>query len=85
MTAFKKRRKVNPMSFKPWQLAAMEEHGYTDTSTGLVNRVARYLANSPNDVIEPEEFRRACIACGVDPSSFTQSDINQLRDTLKRL
>lgn len=73
------------MSFELWQLAAMEEYGYTDTSTGLVNRVARYLAKSSNDVIEPEEFRRACIACGVDPDSFTQSDLDQLQRALDKL
>lgn len=73
------------MDYEPWQLAAMEEAGYMDTSTGLVNRVARYLAKSPNDVIEPEEFRRACVACGVDPDSFTQKDLDQLQKTLNRL
>ena len=37
--------------FKDWQLAAMEDYGLTDTGTGLINRVARRLAESPNDVI----------------------------------
>ena len=27
--------------FKPWMLAAMEDEGYTDTSDGLINRVAK--------------------------------------------
>lgn len=73
------------MSFEPWQLVAVEECGYTDTNTGLVNRVAKYLSESPNDVIEPKEFRMACVACGVDPDSFTQSDLNQLQKALNRL
>ena len=34
-----------------WKLAMMEDYGLTDTDTGLVNRVARRLAGSPNDVI----------------------------------
>lgn len=73
------------MGYKSWQLAAMEEFGYIDTSAGLIHRVARFLSESPNDTIEPEEFRRACIACGVDPDSFTQSDLNQLQNLLNKL
>lgn len=73
------------MAYEPWQLAAMEEHGYMTTSRGLINRVARYLAQSPNDTIDTEEFRRACIACGVDPDSFTQSDLDELQRILNRI
>ena len=71
--------------FKDWQLAAMEDYGLTDTGTGLINRVARRLAESPNDVIGTEEFRSACLSCGVDPDSFTQSDLDQLQRKLKEL
>lgn len=71
--------------FKPWMLAAMEDEGYMDTSDGLVNRVAKYLANSPNDTIDTEEFRSACISCNVDPDSFTQSDLYKLQNKLNKL
>lgn len=73
------------MAFKPWHFVAMEEYGLTDTSQGLVNRVARYLANSTNDEINTEEFRRACVACNVDPDSFTQKDLDQLQRMLNKL
>ncbi len=73
------------MPFKPWHLAAMEDYGYTDTNTGLINRVARYLAKSPNDTIGSDEFRRACIACNVDPDSFTDSDLDQLQRKLNEI
>lgn len=73
------------MAYEPWHLAAMEEHGYMTTSRGLINRVARYLAQSPNDTIDTEEFRSACIACGVDPDSFTQSDLDELQRILNRI
>ncbi len=73
------------MGYKAWHLAALEEYGYTDTSDGLVNRVARYLADSPNNEIGPEEFRSACIACNVDPDSFTQEDLNILQHKLNEL
>lgn len=73
------------MSFKPWHLVAMEEYGYMDTNDGLINRVARYLAKSPNDTIDTDEFRCACIACNVDPDSFTQNDLDKLQRKLNEI
>lgn len=70
---------------KGWQLAAMEEAGYMDTREGCINRVAHYLAKSPNATINTDEFRRACYACNVDPDSFTQSDLNKLQRKLNQL
>lgn len=73
------------MAFQPWHLGAIEEAGYMDTNTSLINRVANYLANSPNETIETEEFREACIACNVDPDSFTQRDLDQLQKRLEMI
>lgn len=73
------------MSYTPWQLAAMEEHGLTDTPAGQINRVARVLAQSPNDTIGTTEFRQACRDCGVDPDSFSQRDLQRLQDALDHL
>ena len=70
---------------EPWQLAMLEEYGYMDTNDGLINRVARCLANSPNETIDTAEFRSACIASGVDPGSFTQSDLNMLKQKINEL
>lgn len=71
--------------FKPWMLAAMEDEGYMDTSDGLINRVAKYLAKSSNDTIDTAEFRDACIACNVDPDSFTKSDLDKLQRKLNEI
>ena len=71
--------------FKDWQLAMMEDYGLTDTNTGLINRVARQLAESPNDSIGTDEFRSTCISCGVDPDSFTQSDFSELQRKLNEI
>ena len=68
-----------------WQLAMMEDYGLTDTNTGLINRVARTLAKSPNDTIDTAEFRSACLSSGVDPDSFTQSDLAQLQRKLNEI
>ncbi|MBQ3379867.1 MAG: hypothetical protein IJG50_08425 [Clostridia bacterium] len=73
------------MSFKAWQLAALEEYGYMDTSDGLINRVAYKLAQSPHDTIDTQEFREACISSGVDPDSFTQSDLSKLQRKLDEI
>ena len=70
------------MSYKAWHLGAIEEAGYMDTNDGLINRVANYLAQSPNPTIETEEFREACIRCNVDPDSFTQNDLEKLQRRL---
>ena len=73
------------MAFQGWHLAAMEDMGLTDTNSGLINRVARILAMSPNDEIDTDEFRAACYKAGVDPDSFTQSDLDQLQRKLNEL
>ena len=73
------------MAFKDWHLAAMEEAGYMTTNTGLINRVADKLAQSPNDTINTAEFRQACISCNVDPDSFTKSDLDQLQKRLNQI
>ena len=70
---------------KDWQLAALEDYGLTDTNTGLINRVARRLADSPNDTIDTAEFRAACLSSGVDPDSFTQKDLEQLQRKLSEI
>ena len=75
--------RFSPMGYKAKHLAAMEERGYMDTSESLVNRVAQHLAKSPNDKIDTDEFRRACIACNVDPDSFTQEDLEKLQRKLR--
>ena len=67
----------------PGFLGYMESEGYTDTDEGLISRVAKVLNNSPNEVIDTEEFRRACILSGVDPNSFTQRDLEKLQRKLK--
>ena len=71
--------------FEPWQLAMMEDYGLMDTNTGLINRVARHLAKSPNDTIDTAEFRSTCYSCGVDPDSFTQGDLDQLQRKLNQI
>ena len=71
--------------YKPWHLAVIEDAGYGDTSTAIVNRVANYLAKYGIDNIGNDEFIKACYACNADPYSFTQKDLEQLQKKLNRL
>ena len=73
------------MAFKDWHMAVLEDYGYGDTNTALINRVARQLAKSDNDVIENDAFIRACDDCGVDPYSFTQKDLDELQGKLNKI
>ena len=73
------------MAYKAWHLALLEDLGYMDTEEGLINRVAYELADSPNDTIDNEEFIAACEKCGVDPYSFTGSDLEKLQKKLNRI
>lgn len=73
------------MGYKSWHLAAMEDAGYTTTSHGLNMRVANYLAEHGSDSIDTAEFRSACISCGVDPDSITDSDLSDIQNKLNEL
>lgn len=67
----------------PGFLGYMESEGCMDTNEGLISRVAKVLNESPNEVIDTEEFRSACVSAGVDPDSFTQADLERLQQKLK--
>ena len=73
------------MAYEPWMLAAMEDDGYMDTSHGLNMKVAKYLAKNGSDNIGNDEFSSACIACGVDPTTVTSSDLKDIQNKLNKL
>ena len=57
----------------------------TEKIINSINERRNNNANSPNDTINTDEFRRACIACNVDPDSFTQSDFDKLQRKLNQI
>lgn len=73
------------MRFEAWMFAAMEERGYMDTNTSIINRVAYYLAELPGDEISLEQFRNACIECDVNPDSFSKDDFLILQAKLDEI
>lgn len=67
----------------PGFLGFIESEGMMDTNEGLISRVAKVLETSPNEVIGIEEFRAACISAGVDPDSFSENDLQRLKEKLR--
>ena len=52
------------MELKDWHLAVLEDYGFGDTDTALINRVARHLAKSESDVIDNDEWNHLPCAMG---------------------
>lgn len=73
------------MKYEPWMLAAMEEAGYINTKEGQLNRLARYLAQQPEETVGNEEFLRACRACDVDYRDLDHQDLRRLQEKLDDL
>lgn len=73
------------MAYEAWMLAAMEEHGYMDTKEGQLNRLARYLSEQPEEIVDNEAFLRACRNCRVDPRSIDRQDLENLQRKLNDL
>lgn len=73
------------MAFLPWQLAVMEDYGLMTTKEGLINRVARYLADNAEGTVDESFFRDACFNCDVDPDCFTDYDLEKLQKKLDEL
>lgn len=71
--------------FEPWMLAMLEEEGLVDTSDGLINRVAKVLAKTADENFDVEEFYDACTMCNVDPDSFTQEELIELKKKIGKL
>ena len=67
----------------PGFLGFIESEGMMDTNESLISRVAKVLETSPSDVIGIEEFRTACISAGVDPDSFSENDLQRLKEKVR--
>lgn len=71
------------MSLDPMFMAFMEESGEVDTKEGRINRVALSLKKCRIQNIDTSTFERVCRECGIDPTSFTQKDIQRIEMKLK--
>ena len=79
------------MEFKDWHLAVLEDYGYGDTDTALINRVAHNLSKSKSDVIDIDEFIRAaklttnCPSSLIFPGSGGEIGIFQDKEVFEKL
>ena len=72
------------MSYEPWMLAAIDQAGYNGIRDEHIIAVANELLKTGKSSISRADFERACSRCGIDPSTFTQRDLNTLEDYLNR-
>lgn len=73
------------MVYEPWQLAAVDEHGYNEDRNSPIRQVAEYMAEHYSGTVGYGEFSQSCAAFGVNPDSFSQSDITRLNHILERM
>ena len=68
--------------FEPWQLGMIDQAGYNGIRPEHIRRVGDELNKLPYDDLDESDFRSACIRAGVNPKTFTQSDLDDLQDYL---
>lgn len=68
--------------FDPWMLAAIDRAGYNGIRDEHIEAVAEELRSSGGCCVSRADFDTACRRCGIDPDSFTQSDLDELQDAL---
>ena len=66
------------MAFEPWMLGAIDEAGYNGIRDEHLARVAEKLLADDKEIIDQDDFERACRMAGVDPENFTQDDLDRL-------
>lgn len=68
--------------FKPWELMAMDRAGYNGITEEHIRDVAKALLETGKTEIDRKTFERACARCLIDPSCFTQADLERLQEAL---
>lgn len=70
------------MPFEPWQLAMMDQTGYNGIREEHVEEVAQEILQMGISQVSRQDFDRACWNCNIDPSNFTQADLDRLQEKL---
>ena len=70
------------MSYEAWQLGILEKCGYGTTQEAKTNKLARYLSNHADDIIDTNTYVDACNACGISPGEI---DLDKLQKKLNNL
>jgi len=68
--------------FEPWQLAMMDQAGAFGIREEHIEEVAQEILNMGISEVSRQDFDRACWKCNIDPSNFTQADLDCLQEKL---
>lgn len=68
--------------FTPLELQAIDRAGYNGITDEHIRAVAEELLKIGQYEIDRQTFERACGRCLIDPSCFTQEDLQRLEDVL---
>ena len=72
------------MFFEPWQLAMMDDAGYNGIRDEHIDRVAESLLATGLTEIDRSTFDYHCHKCSIDPTNFTQADLDRLQEALNK-
>ena len=65
--------------FEPWKMAAMDESGAFGIRQKHIDTVAEEITRLGIAEVSRQDFDRACWSCHIDPSNFTQADLDRLQ------
>lgn len=70
------------MKFEAWMLAAIDRAGYNGIREEHMDAVAEELRHTGRTEIDRQTFNDACRRRGIEPTNFTQADLNRLEEKL---
>ena len=68
--------------FEPWQLGMIDDAGYNGIRDEHIEKVAASLQSTGLTGIDRGTFETHCRRCGINPSNFSQSDLERLEEKL---
>lgn len=77
-------KRGDKMSYDGWMLAAIDKAGYNGIRSEHIYEVANELLRTGLTEIDRSTFNAACNRCGIDPSCFTQADLDELENVMNR-
>jgi hypothetical protein len=60
----------------------MDQAGYNGIRGEHIEEVTQEILKMGNGEVSQQDFDRACWNCNIDPSNFTQADLERLQEKL---
>ena len=70
--------------FEPWQLGMIDDAGYNGIRDEHIDKVAESLLATGMTIVDRSTFEYHSIKCGIEPSNFTQADMEKLERKLNK-